>query len=401
MNDIRNLFANKRVLIWGFGREGQSTKHFLTRLCTPASVEVFEGKREGIEEDKYDLIIKSPGIVMEEDNPKYTSQTEIFLKAFRDQTVGITGTKGKSTTSSLLYHVLKSCGKKAILLGNIGEPCLDYYEEIDEETIIVFEMSCHQLAHVDVSPRVAVFLSFFEEHLDYYKTVDKYYAAKSHVTTYQGEEDYFFIGENVPMPETKAKTRLITREEVEDFELTVPGEHNRFNAQFVIEIATKVYGLEKEEVLRAFASFKGLPHRLEYIGTKNGIRYYDDSISTIPSATIEALHAIEGAHTVILGGMDRGIDYTLLIDFIKKPENQIYDYILAYDSGRRIYESVSELSCTHYVDDLKKATELAGEITPKGKACLLSPASASYGYFKNFEQRGEMFKEYIGEGLAL
>ena len=167
--NIQEKFGNKRILIWGFGREGQSTKHFLSRCCTPACVDVFEGKRDGIDEDAYDFIIKSPGIVMEEEHPKYTSQTEIFLEEHRDRVIGVTGTKGKSTTASMLRHVLGRClNKKVILLGNIGEPCLDYFDEVDDETVVVFEMSCHQLAHTKVSPHVALFLNLYEEHLDYY-----------------------------------------------------------------------------------------------------------------------------------------------------------------------------------------------------------------------------------------
>ena len=128
--DRYDRFDGKRILIWGYGREGKSSEKFLKRFCDPASVEVFEGKREDIDEDKYDFIIKSPGIVMLDCNEKYTSQTQIFLECFRDNTVGITGTKGKSTTSALLHHVLTSAGADTVLLGNIGEPCLDYFNEI-------------------------------------------------------------------------------------------------------------------------------------------------------------------------------------------------------------------------------------------------------------------------------
>ena len=147
-------FTGKRILIWGYGREGKSTEHFLARFCRPEKVDIFEGKREDINEDLYDYIVKSPGIVMDDDDPKYTSQTQIFLENFRLNTVGITGTKGKSTTSALLHHVLAAAGRKTVLLGNIGEPCLDYFDQIDDDTVAVFEMSCHQLAHVTISPHI-------------------------------------------------------------------------------------------------------------------------------------------------------------------------------------------------------------------------------------------------------
>ncbi|MCR5255853.1 MAG: UDP-N-acetylmuramoyl-L-alanine--D-glutamate ligase [Acetatifactor sp.] len=387
----------KRILIWGYGREGQSTKHFLARHCRDAAVTVFEGKRDEFNEDDYDLIIKSPGIIMEGDDPKFTSQTELFLESFRDKTVGITGTKGKSTTSSLLFHVLDKCsGKHVVLLGNIGEPCLDYYEEIDDDTIVVFEMSCHQLKHTKVSPHVAVFLNLYEEHLDYYKTMDKYFEAKSHVTAYQSEEDFFFKGDNVPEIATKAKVHVINYSDPHYFEMKLLGEHNRYNAQFVYDIATSVYGCDPQKVRDAIAEFTALPHRLQFLGEVDGVRFYDDSISTIPGATIGAVKGIENVGCVLVGGMDRGINYDELVKFIRDTEDDGINYIFSYDSGKRIYEEVKDIMNCAYAPELKDAVELAKKWAKPGQAVVLSPASASYGYFKNFEQRGDMFKGYAG-----
>ena len=387
-------FNGKKILIWGYGREGQSTKHFLARSCHPESVDVFEGKREDINEDEYDYIVKSPGIPMSDDDPKYTSQTQIFLENFRDNTVGITGTKGKSTTSALLYHVLTAAGKKCILLGNIGEPCLDYFDEIDDDTIVVFEMSCHQLAHVTVSPHIAVFLNLFEEHLDYYLTFDRYFAAKSNITKYQTEDDLFYVGGNVPRIATDAAILRIDSNEVPDYHLSILGHHNDYNAHFVYMIASRIYGIDDNTIRYALSSFTGLAHRLQHIGRRGGVDFYDDSISTIPSATIQALSSVPNAHTVLIGGMDRGIGYDELIDYINSHTG--YEYIFSYDSGKRIYDSINRTDNCHYADDLEKAVKLAISLTPQGKAIILSPASASYGYFKNFEQRGEIFRELCG-----
>ena len=388
-------FDGKKILIWGYGREGKSTEEFLKRCCSPKQVDVFEGKREDFNEQEYDFVIKSPGIVMEEDDPRFTSQTEIFLETFRDNVIGVTGTKGKSTTSSLLYHCLNECmEQRVILLGNIGEPCLNYFDEIEDDTIVVFEMSCHQLAHVKVSPRVAVFLNIYEEHLDYYKTFERYYAAKCNVTRYQQKGDLFYKGDQVPKIETNAETRIIYRDQVPDYDLKILGDHNNYNACFAYRIATEVYGADGEKVRRSLKGFTGLDHRLKLIGTVNGVDYYDDSISTIPNATIAALNAVGNAYSVIIGGMDRGIDYDTLISFIR--EHDEYYYIFSYASGRRIYEAVGSRENHIYADDLKAAVDAAKKVTPKGRACILSPASASYGYFKNFEERGDAFKELVG-----
>lgn len=388
-------FNNKAILIWGYGREGKSTEAFLRSHTTGCIVEVFEGKREEIDETRFDYIFKSPGIVMEDDNPKFTSQTELFLECFRDRVVGVTGTKGKSTTSSMLYYVLNKClPKRVILLGNIGLPCLDYFDEVDEDTIVVFEMSCHQLAHAKVSPHVAVFLNLFEEHLDYYGTVDKYFAAKSNIGRFQTKNDFLFVGEQVPPFESIAQRTVIGRNDAPDYKLSVLGEHNDYNAHFVFKIATELFGVDETEAKAALSEFTGLPHRLQYLGKKDEIDYYDDSISTIPFATIEALKAVKNAKSVIIGGMDRGIDYTPLIDYIRK--NPQFIYIFAYSSGKRIYENVADGQNCRYAEDLSAAVELAKQLTPAGGACVLSPAAASYGYFKNFEERGDAFKALVG-----
>ncbi|MCR5596229.1 MAG: UDP-N-acetylmuramoyl-L-alanine--D-glutamate ligase [Lachnospiraceae bacterium] len=391
---VVDKLEGKRILIWGYGREGQSTKHFLTRCCKPAAVDIFEGKKEDLDDSSYDYVIKSPGIRMDEDDPKYTSQTELFLEEYRDRVIGVTGTKGKSTTSSMLNHVLtRVYPGQTILLGNIGEPCLNYFDEITPDTIVVFEMSCHQLAHVRVSPHIAIFLNLHEEHLDYYDTYENYFAAKRHITEYQTEDDYLLVGENVPEISTRAKVIRMPDTVNEDFGLKVLGKHNACNANFAVEAVSGILGYDRKESVNALHDFEGLPHRLSFIGEIDGIKYYDDSISTIPEATIQALESVPDAYTVLIGGMDRGINYDILVDYVR--EHPEFRYIFSYDSGGRIYDQVCNLSYTYYEKTLELAVKQARKITPAGKACILSPASASYGYFKNFEQRGEMFSEYV------
>lgn len=393
---------DKKILIWGYGREGKSTENFLKEYCSPASVEIFEGPREGVRDEEYDLIFVSPGICFEEDAPffdnrKFTSQTEIFLEEYGKQTVGITGTKGKSTTSALLQRVLDACsGHRTFLMGNIGKPCLDCMPQMNEDSIAVFELSCHQCQRLQADPHVAVFLDLFEDHLDRYHTMEHYFDAKSGITKHQTEDDLLFVGEQVPHLDTKAAVTVIRLPENEHYDLRIPGVHNQLNAEFVKEIAVSVFGCREEEVRKAMAQFGGLPHRLEYCGRVDGIDYYDDSISTIPEAAIRAAGSVPNAGTVLIGGMDRGIEYDILTDFIRQhPEIQ---FILAYASGKRILESVKDCPNVHYVEDLAAQVELAKRITPKGRAVIMSNAAASYGYFKNFEERGEYFQRLIVSG---
>lgn len=387
-------FDGKRILIWGYGREGKSTEDFLKRCASPASIEIFQGSREEIDESRYDYIFKSPGIVMEEDNPKYTSQTQVFFEAYRDRIIGITGTKGKSTTSSLMYTVLKACTNRDVLLmGNIGLPCLDYYDHITDDTIVVFELSCHQLAHTTVSPHISVFLNLYQDHLDYYGTMEKYFTAKSHIALYQGADDYFYVGSNVPTIDTKAVKSVMSQLEGIQYELSIEGLHNQYNADIVHRIASEHFGCTDADIRKALSTFTGLAHRLQKVAVINDVEYYDDSISTIPQASISAVNSLKNAQTLLIGGMDRGIDYTVLIEFIKNhPE---YSYICMYESGKRIYDEVGAFDYVHYADELSQAVRLAKAITNPGKACILSPAAASYGYFKNFEERGDVFRELV------
>lgn len=394
--DIVQYLKGKKILIWGYGREGKSTESFLATYCAPALVEVYEGDRAGIDEAKYDLIMKSPGIPMLEYDPKFTSQTELFLGQFKNQVIGVTGTKGKSTTATMLYHVLSECsGHPVLLLGNIGKPCLDYYGEMTKDTVVVFELSCHQLFHTKVSPHVAVLLNIFEEHLDYYKTMDRYIAAKHAIARYQEPEDFLYCGSGVDLTgvEAKAKRTVIAPVTGKKYELQILGEQNQYNAEFAYRIATEVYGCDGDAVKAALGQIGNLPHRLEFIGEKDGVRYYDDSIATIPEAVICAMGAIENVQTVIIGGMDRGIDYSVLENFIKEHEG--YTYIFMYDTGKRIYQALEPRRNYFLVKTLEEAVKVAKGCTAKGKACVMSPAAPSYGVFKNFEERGEKFKAYV------
>ena len=387
---ITEILDNKRILIWGYGLEGRSAESFIKSHCRVASLEIFEGSQEDIDEAAYDLIIKSPGIKTSRYNEKYTSSTDLFLEEFSDRIIGVTGTKGKSTTSSLMYHVLTECTSGNILLvGNIGYPCLDVYDRIDDDTVIVFEMSCHQLAHLKVSPHIALFLNLYEDHLDVYGTRASYFKAKANIALHQKQGDFLFVGDTVPELDTPATVYRIDSKDMLHFDTSLKGEHNQLNATFVYTVCKTLFDCSDTDIRSGIAGFKGLRHRMEYVATKNGIDYYNDSISTIPEASIAAATSIQNTGTMLIGGMDRGIDYSVLIDFIK--EHPDISFVMMYSSGQRIYDATASLPNCHYKEDLQQAVQLAEEITPKGRACILSPAAASYGYFKNFEERGNVY----------
>ena len=211
---LKNMIADQRVLLLGFGREGRALYRRITQVGgyaalgisdrnpisdAPEDVTLHLGEDYQKAMNAYDIVFKSPGIVLEQKpetlSCRVTSLTELFLTAYRDQCIGITGTKGKSTTSSLLYHVLQTAGVPSVLGGNIGIPMADLYEQITPETTVVLEIGVHQLEYITISPKTAVFLNLYEEHLDHYGTFEYYAYCKQNIYRYQQPGDYLLCGE--------------------------------------------------------------------------------------------------------------------------------------------------------------------------------------------------------------
>lgn len=451
LDKFKQDLENKKIAIWGLGKEGISTLQFIQSnnikckelgILEKKEFQEIEGtkKLDKIEDlNEYDLIFKSPGIVADRatvDIDKLTSQTEEFIKILSKQIIGITGTKGKSTTSSLTYTILKKYYPNTVLVGNIGIPCFNAINEIDENTKIVFELSCHQLEFIRYSPHIAVILDLYPDHLDHYKTFENYIKAKLNINKFQKDDDIFIYGEtckkyiknddkNVSISESKnnicindyIKGRTINigtnSIQILEDETRLVGDHNFFDIAVSYYICNEVYNLSNEEFKSALKEFKGLAHRLEYITTSNDVKYYDDSISTIGETTIEGIKALKDVNTLILGGMERKIDYSSLEDFIIE-EKELENIILMPDTGIRIYKELQEKeieqkegiakereekqenSKNYYlVNNLEEAVKKAKEVTKKGTSCLLSPAAASYGFFKNFEERGNTFQNLV------
>jgi UDP-N-acetylmuramoylalanine--D-glutamate ligase len=299
----------------------------------------------------------------------------------------------------LAFVLEKATGKNVILAGNIGLPCLDFYDEAGkDDTVVVLELSCHQLKDISCAPHISVFLDLYEEHLDYYGTMDAYFEAKSHIVTRQGRGDIAYIGENVPeMRSASEQKRVIpSGDEISEIQLGLYGEHNKVNACFVKRICEENFGLSSSDVLEVLKDFEPLPHRMKKIGSYGGIDWYDDSISTIPEAAISAAESVPDAEVILIGGMDRGISYSVLEDYMKTHPG--FKFICMYATGERLEKELGgRASNVFFVKDLKEAVDMAFEITSSGKGCVLSPAAASYGYFKNFEERGDVFRELVLE----
>lgn len=426
-DNIKEKTDNKNVLILGFGREGKSTLRTLEKYCRCRSITISdinkadcgydtlsgEDYQKGL--DRFDIIIKSPGIVPEDKSiiPKITSQSQLFLESMRDDVIAVTGTKGKSTTTTLLHHILKE-KYPAVLMGNIGIAAFDAAESAEDGSIFVYEMSSHQLEYNTVSPKKAVYINLYPEHLDHYGSFEKYKAAKENIYRYQKAGDMLWCNKTLVPKNTLSEIISISADD-KDADVYIDGRsiyshmgnitigrndtilmgnHNIYNIGTVYDICRRM-GFSDEEFYKHLKTYKPLPHRLQYVGTINSARFFDDSISTICETTIQALSSIDDVQTVLIGGMDRGIDYSPLCGYLIKhtPEN----IILMYDTGRRIYDMLKKDIPDNIIltKELEEAVKKAVEVTKPGKACVLSPAAASYGFFKNFEERGQKFCEYL------
>ena len=442
---IEPWIKGKRILLLGYGREGQSTWNVLRRLGTYEALDIADLKAPAaVPEDgtvwhtgpdyqkcmdDYDVVFKSPGIVLERPENEYRcsilSQTEVFFQCFRDQIIGITGTKGKSTDTTLLYHLLKQAGMDALLVGNIGIPALDHMEEVKPDTRIVFELSCHQLEYMTVSPHIGILVNIHEEHLDHYGTMEKYVEAKHHIFKNQRPDDILICNVQCLPEEGTCPSGLIragmdgsgkeldvVQEQdgtwvhfrgksfcIPTDEIKLLGQHNYFDIAVAYGVCS-ILGMDDQVFARGLKTYEPLPHRLQYIGEREGVKYYDDSISTICDTTIQALKTLKDTDTVLIGGMDRGIDYRELIEYLS--DCQVSHIILMEATGKRIYQEIHKyypefknrarlILAEHLEDGVKRARQ----ITRPGTSCVLSPAAASYGIFRNFEERGETFSRLV------
>jgi UDP-N-acetylmuramoylalanine--D-glutamate ligase len=370
----------RSALILGYGREGKSIHAWLKKHYPKLRIAVTDQK-DGTEYlshiAEYDTVVRSPGV------PPYllgrarhiTSATNIFFSRVQGKTIGITGTKGKSTTASLIAHILRVVYPDVRLVGNIGNPMLDALSGSSKNTVFVIELSSHQLVDIRYSPKIAVLLEIVPEHLDYYPDFASYKRAKENIFRFQKPGDHLVRGETL---DAVYKTTLLG---------------NRENIAAAVKVA-RFMNVPEQVIQKQLATFSPLPHRLEFVGEHRGVRFYNDSLATIPEATIHALEALGGkVVTLIAGGYDRGLDYSALGSYLG--HSSVNTLILFPDTGKKIARVVKTKIHTYAVGSMEEAVRLAYEHTPKGKICLLSPASASYNMFRDYEDRGNQFKEWV------
>lgn len=448
---IINKLKDKSLAILGFGKEGKSTYSFIRKYLPDKHLTILDlndvSNNELLIDDNnldivcgehyldnlnaYDYIIKAPGISLkdlsdEKIKEKITSQLELLLEVNSKNIIGITGTKGKSTTSSLIYEVFKDQDKDVYLLGNIGVPVLDNIDDYKDDTILVIEMSSHQLEFIKVSPHIGIILNLFQDHLDHDGDLEHYHNNKMNMFKYQKSDDISIYGDDNEYLHSRIingnykgifydvrfddsvgcehsirvkDNKIYMNNEVlyTDGNRNLLGQHNLNNIMFVVAVC-KLKNLDLEKASETIKKFKGLKYRMECIGTYDDITYYNDTIATIPEATISAIEALKDVDTLIFGGMDRHIEYDSLINYLE--DSNINNLICMPTTGFTIGNILKDKcdKSIFFVNTLEEAYETAKKHTMKGKICLLSPAAASYEYFKNFEEKGKAFEDIVRRG---
>lgn len=358
-----------------------------------------------------DLLVVSPAVPMEmpllaaarERGVPATTEMNLLLQRCPAPVVGITGTVGKSTTTAMTGAVLAGA-RTTHVGGNIGRSLLPELGRIGPDDIVVLEISSFQLEwtpRIAVSPRVALVTNLMPNHLDRHGTLDAYAAAKKNIFRFQGPDDALIL--NAACAETRgwadeAPGRVTWFDPAaEPFELIVPGAHNQANAQAAWAIAREL-GVPRERAAEALRGFPGLPHRLEFVAERAGVRYYNDSKCTTPEGAIVALDAFPPRTAVLLvGGYDKGVSF----DALGAALAQRAKAVVALGATReKILAAVrrgagADAPAMESADSFDAAVAAAGRLAEPGSVVLLSPACASYDMFTNYEERGERFRGFV------
>lgn len=449
----RDKFKNKKIAVLGFGIEGQSVCDFLSPGFTITVLD--EKKREYFDpqtlrnyEEKgiqfefgdisdlspFDVIFRSPGFhpnmpvlsSARKNGVEVTSATKLFFDLCPCEIIGVTGTKGKGTTSTLIFEMLKLQGFETFLGGNIGTPPLSFLKDLKPESKVVLELSSFQLIDMEKSPHVAVILMTTSEHLDYHKDVYEYIDAKRNIFRFQDENDFAVVNRDYPASNesdihTVGRVYQVSREQeimqgcfVKDGsiylrmdgheeailptkELGLRGKHN-FENVCAATVASICAGATMKSVVPVLKSFKGLEHRIELVATVRGVSYFDDSFSTTPETAIAAIESFEEPKILVLGGSSKNSDFSELGQIISENSSikaiigigveweRIKKELRNLDSNMKVYEGSK---------NMREIVQKAAEIGEVGDVVLLSPACASFDMFTSYKDRGEQFKREV------
>lgn len=426
--------SHKPIAILGFGREGRSIYDFLrkhpkhrkaeiwvldrnTELTVPRGAKKQLGSDYLANLDRFAYIFRSPGIPLTlselraaaKKGVQISSSTRLFFEAAQKNGVlliGVTGSKGKTTTSTLLSTMFKADKKKVLLAGNIGIPMLELLPKLKRGSWAILELSSFQLQDLDRSPHLAAVLDVFPEHQDAHGSLREYYLAKSNIARFQKKSDSVFYFPHNPVTRRVAavgqgKKIRVTEKGFDLFrsdELHLPGIHMFRNAVMAATVA-RAAGINEQAIRRAALEFKGVEHRLEFVVEKptsrGSISFFNDSASTNPSSSASAVLAFSArSHILIAGGYDKNLDYAPLATALKQAKTKLV--ILMGANRSKIHDAIGSASIPScFAEDLTEAVLLAqrtAQDLPDNVAVIFSPGAASFDMFKNYADRGEQFR---------
>jgi UDP-N-acetylmuramoylalanine--D-glutamate ligase len=438
-----------RVLVVGLARTGVATALFCVRHNAKVTATELRPESElddaptklrcagvtlelgGHSEKTYlaqDLIIPSPGVPA--DDPYLAmarskgitiwSEVELAYRFLEGKLIGVTGSNGKTTTTTLVHHILKSGGFQSILAGNVGTPLIACVDRLNAETVAVVELSSFQLELLEkFRPDIGVFLNLAPDHLDRHKTLEAYGAVKSRLFENQTELDaavfnaddaptvrlapkkpqVFWFSRRKPVTQgtcLRGADILVVGDTKNEFvmkqnEIPLPGAHNLENVLAAVT-ATRLAGTDTPTIARAVRSFAGVEHRLEFVQEIHGVRYYNDSKATNVDATLKAIDSFPGRILIILGGKDKGSDYTVLQAPLRE---KVILALLIGSATDKIEKQITGSVAIERATTIERAVEMASHAARPGDIVLLAPACASFDQFQNYEHRGRVFKELV------
>lgn len=422
-----------KVAVAGYGQEGEANYRYWQKLGAkltildenqpnlelPTNAEVKIGLNCFDDLRQYDLVVRTAGL-----NPnklksakKVWSATNEFFAQCPASIIGITGTKGKGTTSSLIAEILQAAGETVHLLGNIGVPALSELSKIKSSDFVVFELSSFQLWDLEKSPETAVVLMIAPDHMDVHASMAEYIDAKANIGVHQKQEDLLVYhptntySAEAAQKSAAQKRRYLTQEgayiqnnkvcieEVEVCaisEIGLIGPHNLENVCAAVTAAWN-YTQDTNAIKQGIINFKGLPHRLEFVAERNMVKFYNDSQATGPDSTIAAIRSFSEPVVLILGGSDKGLDVDPVINEL---DENIHRVVLVGQSAENLEELCMARNFNHYINlglntNMQEIVSEAIKLSSPGGVVLLSPAHASFGMFKNYQDRGDQFKNIV------
>jgi UDP-N-acetylmuramoylalanine--D-glutamate ligase len=432
-----------KIAILGYARQGQSAAEYYSQdkkneitICDikeniklPKNYQKKLGKTYLDNLDEFDLIVRSPSIhpnnIVKSNDAKIlekvTTTTNIFFEVCPTKNIiGVTGTKGKGTTSTLISKMLEKAGYRVHLGGNIGlDPLQLLKENIKAQDWVVLELANFQLIDLKLSPRIAICLTFTPEHLDWHTNTNEYLQAKKQLFRWQKKDEIaiYYSANNYStqiasasngkqIPYLKKPGAIVENDLVkidgkiicQRNEIKLIGDHNLQN---ICAAVTAVWQITQDikSIKSAIETFSGLPHRIEFVKEINNIRFYNDSFATAQGATIAAINAIKENKVLILGGYDRGMDLNEIIAEIRLHKNDISNFVLIGSTANLLKKELSDNGFSNFTvvksKEMKDIVKTAYSLAKPGEAVIFSPAFASFDMFKDFEDRGNQFKNQV------